>query len=523
MDILLLTTPAQHTDTNPSVLQQPKRLQDWCNNLPTMNVIETVNLLKQAVNPFNELQINSSERLKLLEIYRNTFEEILYSYDELRLRSLPIAPEQRKTIAEDIMWLYLDLANGYKIIIKEAHQEKINPKRNTAILTSLYRAMELLLTAIVYARKAHAAFPPLVLLEIKQLYLFAEFHDLLESRIKGIKDRLSPACIGNLFKQFILFAILKDDVFATEDILEFFTLLDNFTMQATFIEKGKISESKYLYSIELIDDELPNKINTSNEVLNSETVRIIDLSKSLATMQAIIEQHKGDQQSFMVNKEDQLLRTFLTSFSTPSGQQAVAKEVKLAKGIETIHSLLEHSEDINELFQSEVNSGIEVHSSNFSEKTLDNLSDWVITEETDTIRVLVTEETKVKEIIESNTIIALIQASTQNQQPTIITGVVRKIRKEENGLIKIAVEILPGHPLPFSYLYHDDQKQTESGLYFPPISALKKSASLIMNKNNFKNNLDFSIKINKQELVVQPTITILQTNDVTQFNFKTLN
>ena len=523
MDILLLTTPPQHTDTNPTVILQPKLLQDWCNNLPTMNVIETVNMLKQVINPFNEFQINSTERLKLLEIYRKAFEEILVSYDELRLRSLPIAPEQRKIIAEDIMWLYLDLANGYKIIIKEAHESKENIKRNASILTSIYRTMELLLTAIVYSRKAHADLPPLAVLEIKQLFLFAEFNDLQEIKIKGIKDRLSPACVGNLFKHFILFSMLKDDVLATEDILELFTLLDYYTIQTTFVDATKPVNNQLLYSIDLFDNELPRKINQTNDVSPSETLRYIELTKSIDTMQAIIDQHKGDKQSFMINKEDQLLRAFLSGFSTPSVQQAAAKEVKIAKGIKTIHTLLEYTEDINDLFQSEVNSGIEVQSSTFNEETLDNLSNWIMTEETDTIRVLVTEESNINAEIELNTIVALIQASVHNPQSTVITGIIRKIRKDDNGLIKIGVQILPGHPLPFNYSSDRKQDKVESGLYFPAISALKQPASLIMNKNNFENNRDLAIKLNQQEMVVQPTSTILQTNDITQFNFKTIN
>ena len=526
MDILLLTTPAQHTDTNPSVIQQAKRLQAWCETLPTMNVIETVNMLKQAINPFNELQINSADRLKLLEIYRKAFEEILYSYDELRLRSLPIAPEQRKAVAEDIMWLYLDLANGYKIIIKEAHATKASPKRNSGLLNSLYRAMELLLTAIVYARKAHATPPPLVLLEIKQLFLFAEFHELLEARVKTVKDRLSPASIGNLFKQFILFTTLKDDVFTSEDILEFFTLLDHFTTQVVFLEPDKISDYKSLYSIDLIDDELPQPIINTNDISLSETLRIIDISSCLATMQAILDQHKNSQQSFMVNKEDQLLRTFLSSFntaSTVSGQPSSIKGVKLANGIETIHYLLENVDKINELFNTEINSGIEVQSTTFDEETLENLSDWTLTEETDAIRVLATEESNANDKLNINSIVALIQPMGEDQPPVIITGILRKIRKTDDALIKIGIEVLPGHPLPFSYLHRNGEEQSESGLYFPPITALKRPASLLIDKNNFKNDVNWSILINHQELVVQPTTTILETNDFTQFNFNTLN
>ena len=525
MDILLLTTPVQHSDINPGVIQNTRELQSWCETLPTMNVIETVELFKKAITPFNEQQIASEDRLKLLEIYRKTFEEVLCSYDELRLRTLPVPPEQRKAIAEDIMWLYLDLANGYKIIIKEAHDTNKNPKKSTAILTSIYRAMELLLTSIVYAKKAHTQSPPLVLLEIKQLYLFAEFHELGDARLKSIKDRLSPASVGNLFKQFVLFSTLKDDLFAAEDILEFNIILDNFTPQVFFINYDNIQDSTFAYSIDLINDEPPERIQQNSTIQDSDTLRFIDISRAQAIMLSITEQKKSPD-SFMANKEDQLLRTYLSSFNkpAPSAQpQTAIKRIKLANGIDTIHYFLEHNEEINELFSSEINSGIEVQSFNFDEEISANLTDWTLIEEADMARVLISEDATLQGKIELNAFVALIQLISQNQPAVFITGIVRKIREEEDGITKLGIEVLPGQPLPFSYLYRNGQDHVKSGLYFPPINALKRPASLLIDKNDFKNDMNCSITLNSQELEVQATNTIMETRYFTQFNFDTLD
>ena len=39
-----------------------------------MNVTETVKLLQNAIEPFNELQLADEERIRLLEIYREELE-----------------------------------------------------------------------------------------------------------------------------------------------------------------------------------------------------------------------------------------------------------------------------------------------------------------------------------------------------------------------------------------------------------------------------------------------------------------
>lgn len=70
MDMLLLTIPDQHEDSNPTVLLDEKLLRKWLSELPMMNVVQTVEMVQRAILPFNELKVESQLRLKLLEYYR---------------------------------------------------------------------------------------------------------------------------------------------------------------------------------------------------------------------------------------------------------------------------------------------------------------------------------------------------------------------------------------------------------------------------------------------------------------------
>ena len=224
MDILLLSTTPQHTASNPAVIQNSRRLKLWITELPVNDIIQTVSSLHDAIVAFNELQINDDNRLKLLEVYWEAFNDILYFYDELRLHMLPIPSNERKSLAKDIMWLYLDLANGYKIIVKNAHANNVSPA-NSRILLSVYRAIELISRAIVYAYHIHQAPPPLSYLEVHQLYLYADEHDVLEKRIKTIKSQTQHPTVDRVYKQFILLSMSDIHVFQGNEIFAFYELL----------------------------------------------------------------------------------------------------------------------------------------------------------------------------------------------------------------------------------------------------------------------------------------------------------
>ncbi|VAX03350.1 hypothetical protein MNBD_GAMMA20-197, partial [hydrothermal vent metagenome] len=144
MDFLLLTTPPQHAADNPAVERNAGRLKQWLTELPIMDAVETVRRLHASISPFNELSLPDAERLKLLEVYRQGLEEVFLIYDEQRLKVLSLPASERQRLADDIMGLYLELANGYKILVRNGFDEGDDPARDGFLLQAIYRAMELI-------------------------------------------------------------------------------------------------------------------------------------------------------------------------------------------------------------------------------------------------------------------------------------------------------------------------------------------------------------------------------------------
>ena len=51
MDILLITSSAQHTTANPNVEPDTKRLETWLEALPLDHISDTVSQIYQAISP----------------------------------------------------------------------------------------------------------------------------------------------------------------------------------------------------------------------------------------------------------------------------------------------------------------------------------------------------------------------------------------------------------------------------------------------------------------------------------------
>ena len=141
-EILLLSTPMQHVAANPAVELDSRRLKSWLQDLPGGDIPVTVKELTSALQQFNGVQHEAKHRLKLLELYFQTFRDVLSSFDEMRLRMLPMNEAQRRLLAQDIMWLYLELATGYKIVVKECHEMHYTAQQEPGYLHALYRSIE---------------------------------------------------------------------------------------------------------------------------------------------------------------------------------------------------------------------------------------------------------------------------------------------------------------------------------------------------------------------------------------------
>lgn len=521
MDILLLTTPVQHSSSNPAVMVNPRQLKNWISQLPVNDIIGTVKHLHSAIEQFNELQIDAEKRLKLLEIYHGAFDDILYFYDDLRLRMLPIPASQRKTLAEDIMWLYLDLANGYKIIIKDADEGQSRVKKNSLLL-SIYRAMELITRAILYAYHAHQTPPPLAYLEMNQLYLFALNRELLLTTIKAVKQHVSHPYIDALYKQYVLLAVIDSQSLTGNDIFELYMLIEKLADKCEILTDQSSTNPDYAFHINLADDSAPVMLSNSIIDSQSDTYRVIGTKQIISAIDNFLASYANGSSSSAQNMEMRFYKLLRQQLDAKHRQMMITlastKNVKVAVGFGSVSYYLADSERLSEAEEDEVDGIVVAGIGDI--KNEHSLSNWSMTDRGDGVQILTGTPPDSADTDLRGEVIGIIESANENKSLTMVTGIVQ-LHEQHEGQARLHVEILPGSPLAVTCVLeeNDDNDQEDyPAMYFPKDISSKRPATLFTYKEARKSKIMRVIYGNKT-VRIKPAALISETIMFVQFSF----
>jgi hypothetical protein len=197
MKNIRLTTPEQIEHKDATIELDPNNLESWLNSLINSDIIETVASLDKALSEFNGTKVPAIKRKKLLEVYFTTFQKLLHSYDEMRLAQLNIPTKQKQKLRNDIVWLYIKLSHGYKIIVKDELDPDKAALKKSDLLLSTFRAIELTVISLMYAYRYGLDTPPLVFLELHQLYAFSEFEKITNKPVKAAKGYAKTPTISS--------------------------------------------------------------------------------------------------------------------------------------------------------------------------------------------------------------------------------------------------------------------------------------------------------------------------------------
>jgi len=173
---LSLTTPEQHNFQDPTLELDAQRLYDWLSAMPAMNTGETVRQVLLALEPLNEQRLDMGLHLELLDIYRPFVQRLFDSAEPIRLRQQPLSRQQRQNAVDDIERLCLAMANGYKLVIKAMYASGQQESDARAFGRVVRAAARQLAAALLHSYRYYRPEPPLVFLELNQLYRLARHH-----------------------------------------------------------------------------------------------------------------------------------------------------------------------------------------------------------------------------------------------------------------------------------------------------------------------------------------------------------
>jgi hypothetical protein len=457
----------------------------------------------------------------LLEIYNKSFEDILYTYDDLHLRTLPLSVEERRKLSDDIMWVYLELANGYKSIVKAVYDEEKSSPPLQDIVLSIYRAIELISNALLYAFRDHQVPPPLVYLEIHQLYYLAEQYQVVNKVIPGQGNKSYKATILNLYKQIML--LIAGDAFGYggSQVNELYLLLEKYVEACQLTTAIQVDGKNASFFIDFTEDIGPR--NDLTIEVRSPSQRLLNVDQVVEMIIKDLSKQKSVPLDSLEAIELRLLRLFLRNLRYGTINRKIREPssgiVRIAYGLDAAGYYLDHRDKFLEE-KKEVVNGIEVRDIEYFEAEHE-LSNWNLVNINQRGRMLETKQ--IDNICYSvGEVISSLEFITGTQQHLISTGLIRWIRYIDNKA-QMGVEYLEGEPVLvncYAELEDSDEPMSFTGLYFPSNKKYKKPASLLFEYNYFSSAQSFLVDVAGQRYRIEPVKIFRESMIHVQFNFR---
>jgi len=342
MDVLLLTIPEQNAFSNPAVERDPKRISRLLEQLPVLNVAESAGTLLAMLPALNQERLAAKERLRLLELYRAPVQSIFYSFDRGSLRHIPLSQQRRKEITEEVGRLYLEMANGYKIIVREAYDGAWNPAKNHVALLAIRRAMEFLTYGLMHSFRMYGTPPPFAYLELNQLYLYAEHCDVTDQAVVAERRAEDGVTIRQLYVRIMMLAVADPYRLADGEADRLFGLLKHCADSCTVSFAPGAAGAAGAFVVDLTSDRPPQKLAGSNFTPDAQ-LRFVDAGPALTAMGQELRRRASTAPP--ADKSDQsLLEKVAPSLKAAAARRherrAVQRQAEVALGLEAVHATL---------------------------------------------------------------------------------------------------------------------------------------------------------------------------------------
>ncbi|OUS26785.1 hypothetical protein A9Q99_16325 [Gammaproteobacteria bacterium 45_16_T64] len=255
-DKLRLKIPPQDLSMLSFCTPQPKRLQEWVDALPQMNVGECAKQLYAAIQEVNRYKTDTHLRLQLLEILREPIRYICESLGKHFLNKPVILPAKESKIANLAQALQNHLATGYKtIVVQSMPRLKANDRDAKKDATmAIHRALSEQGHVLLRSYQLYYPAPPNFWKEAHLLYLIAEQYKLLDVQVKSPNGENSSSSISDIYLRLLLLSTCKPNQLRQQQIQHVFKATANWTPYASIEDSV---EATSLYTISLLSDSPP--------------------------------------------------------------------------------------------------------------------------------------------------------------------------------------------------------------------------------------------------------------------------
>ena len=257
---------------------QPKKLQQWVESLPIMNMGETARQLYQFIQELNRLQIDSKLRFQLLEVVRPSILHVSESLQKHYLNQALVLPEKARRVARLAQALQGHLANGYKLVAVRGIRKVKDKAVRRAVTTAIHRAVTALGDTLLRCYQLYFPSPRHLWLELHQLFLLAELHGISGT---VVADGDGESSIQSAYARCLLLATAKPNQLRQQELAAIYKAAFAW---APLIEISTASDEDDLFVFDLQADRPP--IYRTHASQASDSWRYIDSTRLVGAITA---------------------------------------------------------------------------------------------------------------------------------------------------------------------------------------------------------------------------------------------
>lgn len=495
-DKLILRTPEQQSFVNPEAILTLSGIKPWLASMPILKPAETVERVLNMLTAINLQALPGKKRLPILNEFRSLLVRLfpLLEVDALKRQSLK--QEGREQLYNQITHLFMALADGYKIIIKELLLDSA-ALRKSGLSIPLFHAIEACALALANSYRAYQTVPVNLYQDIHQLYLLAEHSKVLQADINIELKSPAASSIGILYCQIMTLAFLDPYRMPPNIASQLFSRLATWAQYCELLNQLPTESDNRVYVTDLSEDSPPQAAFKITEPGRLSMPRIISIENMCSKIQAEITSLQSQKQDLASKTEIDLLDRLI-----PVNQQAVTRQAErqpanrqciVTFGIEAVNCLLGLSQDtINQLISSCADSFMKY-----------SLHSWTVNNESETGISLHQVDASASPVSVGD-LLGLLTEQDSAEGQTSKAAVIKWLRHDDANKVHIGVEYIKGqlHAATCETTL-DAEQHSCAAIYISTADKQEHPATLLTPKKYYRRGRKMKLYIGEHTLTIK--------------------
>ena len=316
-------------------------VRSWIDDLPLVNTVRSLELITEALEEINQLDLPFQNRIEVLELFVTPVTCVTSALKKLYLgKPIPLEDIDLGR-ATRVLNLYNQMATGYRILVSDLEAQG-NP--DAILATAIHRALRYLCEILLNNYQIYIQYPDGLWKTINTLYAQAEQHGI-KSRPVTDTTLSTPdhSSIETVYKQILLLSLACPYRLRQNEIHHVYDALVKW-VGTSHLYHINDAEARGLFATNLQSDDPPVYCALKEGNLTGGQWRILDTTDMADQMRAVLyEQSTATNNRFGTDNTGTMQRLMLTWGVMPKRRFSRYKQdahIRLVVGLDSIHQII---------------------------------------------------------------------------------------------------------------------------------------------------------------------------------------